>query len=243
MNYQRIYNQIINQAKNRKLEGYKEKHHIVPKCLGGSNDKENLVELTAREHFLCHRLLCEIYPNNDKLWYALFLMAIGKNRHKVNDLYIMSSRTYEQLRLKFIDTAKKKKISDSQKEKISKSNSKKVIQYDFQGNQIKNYPSAAEAERYVNNKPNEHWKKLKNNIDACCRGDQKSAYGYIWKYEGDILYLNQHIGANKCVNGKKVICTLNNKTFPNQKETLKQLNISNYTFYKMIQNNELKYEN
>jgi hypothetical protein len=67
--------------------------------------------------------------------------------------------------------------------------------------------------------------------------------GYIWKYEGDILNLNQHIGANKCVNGKKVIYTLNNKIFPNQKETLKQLNISNYTFYKMIKNNELKYEN
>jgi hypothetical protein len=114
MNHQKIYDQIINRSKNRVLEGYKEKHHIVPKCLGGSNDKENLVELTAREHFLCHRLLCEIYSNNDKLWYALFLMAIGKNRHKVNDSYIMSSRTYEQLRLKFIDTAKKKKISDSQ---------------------------------------------------------------------------------------------------------------------------------
>ena len=53
-------------------------------------------------------------------------MAIGKNRHKVNDQYIISGRTYEQLRLKFINTAKKKKISDSQKEKISKSNSKKV---------------------------------------------------------------------------------------------------------------------
>jgi len=56
MNYQKIYDQIIERAKNRKLEGYKEKHHIIPKCLGGPDNKENLVELTAREHFLCHLL-------------------------------------------------------------------------------------------------------------------------------------------------------------------------------------------
>jgi hypothetical protein len=82
MDYQRIYNQIIERAKTRQLDGYKEKHHIVPKCLGGSNDKINLVELTAREHFICHVLLCEIYPKENKLKHALFLMAIGKQKIK-----------------------------------------------------------------------------------------------------------------------------------------------------------------
>lgn len=192
MNYQRIYNQIIERAKERILEGYKEKHHILPKCLGGSNDKSNLVELTAREHFLCHRLLCEIYPKNDKLWYALFLMAIGKNRHSKTDPYKISSRTYEFLKLNFIENIKKKTISEDQKSKISKANSKKVTQYNFNGDIIKTFKSATDAEREMNNVPNEHWKKLRNNIDACCRGNQKSAYGYIWKYEGDILDLNQH---------------------------------------------------
>ena len=52
MNYQRIYDQIINRAKERTLEGYKEKHHIIPKCMGGSNEKQNLIELTAKEHFI-----------------------------------------------------------------------------------------------------------------------------------------------------------------------------------------------
>ena len=82
MDYQKIYNQIVEKAKNRMLEGYKEKHHIIPKCLGGNNDKDNLVELTAREHFLCHMLLCEIYPKEYKLKHALFLMAIGKQKVK-----------------------------------------------------------------------------------------------------------------------------------------------------------------
>lgn len=100
MDYQKIYNQIIERAKTRQIQDYKEKHHIVPKCLGGSNEKENLVELTAREHFLCHILLCEIYPKEYKLKHALFLMAIGKQKVKEN-IYVISSRMYECLRKEY----------------------------------------------------------------------------------------------------------------------------------------------
>ena len=107
MDYQRIYNQLIERAQNKTLEGYTEKHHIIPKCLGGEDNKENLVKLTAREHFLCHRLLCEIYPKETKLWYALFLMAIGKQSTKRE--YKLSSRSYEKLRLEFIKNIKGKK--------------------------------------------------------------------------------------------------------------------------------------
>lgn len=195
MNYQGIYNQIIERAKARQLEGYKEKHHIIPKCIGGLDIEENLVELTAREHFLCHRLLCEIYPKETKLWYALWLMAIGKQKWKNTEPYYVSSRVYERLKLSFIEKTKHKKISENHKKQVSKANSKKVCQYDFKGNLINIYPSAAEAERFISNKPNEHWKKLKNNIDACCRLKQKSAYNYIWKYEGEILNLEEHKGA------------------------------------------------
>ena len=98
MDYQRIYNQIIERAKTRQLDCYKEKHHIIPKCMGGSNDKTNLVELTAREHFLCHRLLCIMYPEDRKLKYALVLMNIGKQKYKEVD-YQISSRVYEGLKI------------------------------------------------------------------------------------------------------------------------------------------------
>jgi 5-methylcytosine-specific restriction endonuclease McrA len=53
--YTNWYNSIIDSARNRILEGYSENHHIIPKSLGGSNDKSNIVALTAREHFICHR--------------------------------------------------------------------------------------------------------------------------------------------------------------------------------------------
>jgi hypothetical protein len=131
MKYIKIYNQIIDRAKTRQIEGYTEKHHVIPKCLGGSNDKDNIVQLTAREHFLCHQLLCEIYPNNDKLKYALFLMAIGKNK-KIK--YIISSRVYEQLKIEYSKISKGKlkpegfgdkiKNNKERKEKISKANKK-----------------------------------------------------------------------------------------------------------------------
>ena len=67
MNYSLHYEKLINKAKSRKLDTYKEIHHIVPKCLGGSDDKNNLVELTAREHFIAHLLLLKIYPNKYNL--------------------------------------------------------------------------------------------------------------------------------------------------------------------------------
>lgn len=109
MNYQRIYNQIIERAQTRQLEGYKETHHIMPKCIGGLDVEENLVELTAREHFLCHRLLIEIYPEEEKLKYSLWLMATGKRRWKTSDPYNISSRTYEYIKLEFSKLMKTKK--------------------------------------------------------------------------------------------------------------------------------------
>lgn len=97
MNYQKIYNQIIERAKNRKLTTYKEKHHIIPRCMGGGNEKENIAELTAKEHYMCHKLLVFIYPDNNKLKYALWCMctARGKNQER----YKVSARIYEQLKI------------------------------------------------------------------------------------------------------------------------------------------------
>jgi len=120
MDYQKIYNQIIERAKNRMLEDYKEKHHIIPKCLGGNDDKNNLVELTAREHFICHMLLCEIYPNENKLKHALFLMAIGKQKIK-EKTYVIGSRVYERLKSEYSRMLTGGKQSKKTRDKKSKS--------------------------------------------------------------------------------------------------------------------------
>lgn len=96
MNYEKIYNQIIQRASNRTIIGYSEKHHIIPKCIGGTNDKNNLVELTAREHFICHKLLCKMYPDSSKLKYAIWAMC--RQRKSKTRCYTISSREYDFLK-------------------------------------------------------------------------------------------------------------------------------------------------
>jgi hypothetical protein len=78
MNYQYIYQSLVDYRKQNIPEGYKEKHHIVPKCMGGTNEKENLVKLTAREHFIAHQLLAKNYYNDYKLIHAVFRMSNSK---------------------------------------------------------------------------------------------------------------------------------------------------------------------
>jgi hypothetical protein len=83
MNYKKIYNSLVAKAQARAtVDGYKERHHIVPKSLGGSDDKSNLVELTAREHFVAHMCLALIHGG--VMWYALSMM---KNRYNNSRLY------------------------------------------------------------------------------------------------------------------------------------------------------------
>ena len=120
MDYTKIYNQIIKRAQNRKLEGYVEKHHIVPKCIRGLDVKENIVKLTAREHFLCHMLLCEIHPLEYKLKHALFLMAIGKQKVR-EKTYVIGSRVYERLKTEYSEMLTGKPQTQETKNKKSKS--------------------------------------------------------------------------------------------------------------------------
>lgn len=85
MNYCKIYDALIYKAKNRKLGGYKEVHHIVPRCMGGKDSKDNLVELTAREHFIAHLLLVKMHNNNLRLVKAVAMMCIGQTERKLSN--------------------------------------------------------------------------------------------------------------------------------------------------------------
>jgi hypothetical protein len=121
MDYEKIYSQLIerSQSENRKKGCgiYFERHHIVPKCMGGRNDKINLVLLTAREHYIAHKLLCKIYPNEIKLQYALWAMINLSNRNQ-NRSYIISSADYESARNQYIQLMRRPK-SDLHKKKLS----------------------------------------------------------------------------------------------------------------------------
>lgn len=102
MNYQKIYNNLMKKRQTVLLEDqYTESHHIIPKCLGGSNDKSNLVNLTPEEHFLAHQLLVKIYPEHKGLKYALYLMTISPSgKRNNNKLYGWIKRDYQSNRAK-----------------------------------------------------------------------------------------------------------------------------------------------
>jgi|LakMenEpi03Aug12_release.lakeMendotaPanAssembly.Ray.scaffolds.fasta_scaffold108455_3 hypothetical protein len=112
MNYQKIYEQLT--AKDM-IADYTEKHHIIPRCMGGSNNPSNLVLLTPEAHYVAHQLLVKIYPHNHKLVYAANMM--GNCR--------ITNKLYGWLRRKFSIAAsianKGKTISDEHKAKISAS--------------------------------------------------------------------------------------------------------------------------
>ena len=63
----------------RKLDFKTEKHHIIPRCKGGTDETTNLVLFTPKEHYVAHHLLSKIYPNDDSLFLAYRMMACMDN--------------------------------------------------------------------------------------------------------------------------------------------------------------------
>ena len=85
--YSKWYKNLMTKAKRRdhkEIIEYGEKHHIKPRCLGGSNKKSNVVFLTYREHFLAHWLLTKIKKGEErrKMQFALYQLCKIASNHK-----------------------------------------------------------------------------------------------------------------------------------------------------------------
>ena len=95
--YTTHYWKLINSRKNRIYIGYTEKHHIIPRSLGGSNLKDNLVSLTPKEHYIAHLLLSKMFEGTekDKMYYAFHMMLV---KSKDNQRYKPTSRFYDRAR-------------------------------------------------------------------------------------------------------------------------------------------------
>jgi hypothetical protein len=132
MNYTKIYNQLMERAKGRKPEkgGYYESHHIIPTCMGGSNDKSNKVKLTYREHFIAHWLLHRANPTNKSLAASFHIMAFGTSwrnaRKERGNEWTPSSRQLEEAKMSKVMERRGTKHSEETRRKISESNKGKV---------------------------------------------------------------------------------------------------------------------
>lgn len=96
--YTKCYFSIVNRAKTRVLECYTEKHHIIPKSLGGDNSNDNIVKLTAREHFICHWLLTKMLSDGKEQWKMLYAFGAFLQKNKSQDRVIITGRKYEILK-------------------------------------------------------------------------------------------------------------------------------------------------
>lgn len=96
--YTRLYYLIVERAKSRTIFGYTETHHIIPKSLGGRDSKDNLVILTAKEHYICHRLLTKMTEgcNRSKMWNALNLMIRAHRDYQKR--YVPNGRVYQTVK-------------------------------------------------------------------------------------------------------------------------------------------------
>jgi len=76
--YTKWYYELIDKSRYQSIDGYKERHHIIPRSLGGSDKRDNIVALTARQHFIAHLLLSKMCDNPEhkkSMSYALWNMV------------------------------------------------------------------------------------------------------------------------------------------------------------------------
>jgi hypothetical protein len=117
------YNRIVHHfLKNPPSECFCEKHHIVPRCLGGSDSKDNIVILPARAHFICHYMLHKAYPENSQLAHAFAMMSVSNASQNRKT----SSRMYEASKIARSNALKGKPRPEWVKQKLRKPKSSKL---------------------------------------------------------------------------------------------------------------------
>lgn len=108
--YTNWYLAIVSRGKLERNLDLKEKHHILPRSMSGTNEQENITTLTPREHFICHLLLTKMVSglNRSKMLTAFWLMSSqSKHRH----LYRTNAMSYEMAR-RFVIEANSIRHSD-----------------------------------------------------------------------------------------------------------------------------------
>lgn len=128
MNYKAHYDHLIERALSRTVDDsiYVERHHIVPTCLGGTDDADNIVPLFADEHLIAHLLLVKIYDSNRKLLYAARHLTNIRDKKRGS-----KNKTYRYLKEKLAEVGHseetKAKISAKMKGRIMTEEHKKKI--------------------------------------------------------------------------------------------------------------------
>lgn len=208
-----ILNIIINRGRFAIPDGeYKEEHHIVPKCMGGTDDEQNLVHLYAREHIVAHKLLTEIYPGHSGIWDAFWQMC---NCNKYDDFF--TPKEYELARIKHSENMrennpmKRPEMREAMSERMRGENNpmkRPEVRAKIMG---ENHPMKRPEVRrkMIDSMPKKPVEAIDpetgkralyfnsthdagragfdpSNVVKCCRGKYKTHAGLIWRYVEEV---------------------------------------------------------
>lgn len=141
MNYGLIYESLIKKRKELPFKGYSEKHHIIPRSLGGTDKKNNIAKLSAREHFIAHMLLSKMYPKESIPWIKMNMALFNMYRTSYNQKRYTPSKWYSYCKEQLSKASKlsQKGLKNSQYGKIwifniNLKQSKKILK-----NELNNY--------------------------------------------------------------------------------------------------------
>ena len=197
--YKKWYFDIIDCAKLRKCDPLLtyEYHHIIPKSISGDNAHDNMVYLTLKEHFICHKLLIRIYQGKykAKMVYALYMMSNTRKGLK------MSSKEYSNLRLLYSQAQKERVISQEEREK----NSQKMIKYWAENKEEikKHWENSGRNKRLSDSltgvkKSSEHMDKINKNPEKI----RKTAEKHTGMKRTDATKKNQSIAKHQTISEK-----------------------------------------
>ena len=118
--YTKWYFAIIENARENQEKGYTELHHIIPRCMGGTDHVDNLIRLSARQHFVCHMLLTQMTSEEykNKMTFALWRMLHSNIDQK---RYIVGSHQYKTIKEQMA-----KAISENNKNQVPWNKGKKI---------------------------------------------------------------------------------------------------------------------
>lgn len=224
MKYQSIYDSLIERARYRALDCYTESHHIIPRCMGGSDDKSNLVDLTPEEHYVAHQLLVKIHPFHHGLAKAALCMSMNSGGRQNNKLYGWLRRRASYTQSGEGNPFYGKKHSEE---------TKKLIGHLHKGKILSEETRSKISESRLNN-PISLSKEQKRKISDRNSGKGNGMYGKKHSDESISKMKKSRPNQSGSSNPSAKSVTVNGVNYPCMKDACSDLNISMHKLRKLL---------